>query len=281
MNMRTRTLPVLTLGVLLTTAAAPGVRAEGSTAHCAESYENAQLQRANGKYLAAAEQARACSQLECSSAISRECVKLYEAIQQETPKFVFSAKSPEGQELSEVHVQVDGQPLLDRLDGKPVALDPGTHTFRFEMPGAPPVETNHTARVGDQNRLIEVVLGTPKEKPGEAPKQQGPRTIPVASYILAGGSVLALGTFGYLRVKGAADYNGLNQTCSPRCNPDDVDQIHMKYTLSYVALGVGAAALGGAAVFYFLQGNSEETPAAEVGITSAPGGARAQFTARF
>src|SRR5688572_32003714 len=93
---------------------------------------------------------------------------------------------------------MDGQPLLDQLDGKALALDPGAHTFKFFAEGFDPKEIQHTARVGDRNRLIEVVFGElPPPAPGAAPGTGAPppaakseRGIPVASYVLAGVGVV-------------------------------------------------------------------------------------------
>lgn len=264
--------------------------ADAGAVDCAAAYESAQTERQAGHFRAASNQAMLCSQSTCNQAIVRECISLFESIQAEMPSMVFAARRADGGELTSVRVEMDGQPLLDRLDGKALALDPGSHSFKFITDGFDPKEVTYTARVGDRNRLVEVVFG---ELPPPAAGTLGPtgqtappaakpeRSIPVASYVLAGVGAVALGTFGYLRISGVQDYNELNQNCSPECDPAEVDPIRSKFMYSYVALGVGAAALTAATVVYFAMPAGDETPSAEVGFGATPHGAGARLRARF
>ncbi len=263
--------------------------ASDEPSNCADAYEQAQTEKVKLKYKHARELAQLCSRLECSvPAITEECVKLDEQLERDIPTLVFSAKKWDGTALVDVKVDLDGQPLLDHLDGTPVSLDPGTYEFRFETPGFDPVTARHVAHVGDTNRLIEVVFG---EAPPEAPlppasntdgayRAEPSRSIPSASYVLAGTSVLAFGAFGYLRLSGIQDYNRLNDDCSPRCEEGEVDDIRAKFRLSYLPLGIGVAAFAGAvAVYYF--GNTSSEPQAEVSVAPIDRGAGAQLRARF
>lgn len=273
----------------------PAAPEASAAASCAEAYEKAQTDRLAGEYLAALEAARSCSQLECNAAIIRECMKLYESLDAEVPTLVLAAKGADGSELTNVRVTADGQPLLDSLDGKPVSLNPRAYVFRFEAEGLPPVEVQQTARVGEKHRIVEVVLATPEQLAAAAAatsattSPQAPprpvivrrkRPVPLATYLLGGTGVVALGAFGYLRVSGIADYNEMNADCSPTCSPDDVDPIRSKFRLSFVALGVGAAALSGAAALYIFRGE-ENVPAAEVGLSTGFGVAGAHLKTRF
>jgi hypothetical protein len=105
--------------------------------------------------------------------------------------------------------------------------------------------------------------------------------IPLASYVLGGTSVLAFGAFAYLRFSGINDYNRLNAECSPTCDQADVDKIHSKFTLSYLPLGIGIAALGGATAVYVFGRDSTGEPDREVSFTPIVGGAGAQLRTRF
>lgn len=266
---------------------ADAAAADAGAVDCAAAYESAQTERQAGHFRAASNQAMLCSQSTCNQAIVRECIALYESIQAEMPSMVFSARRADGGELTNVRVEMDGQPLLDRLDGKALALDPGAHTFKFITDGFEPKEVTQTARVGDRNRLVEVVFGELPPPPAASsgtsqlpPAAKPERRIPVASYVLAGVGAVALGTFGYLRISGVQDYNELNQNCSPECDPADVDPIRTKFSYSYVALGVGAAALTAATIVYFAIPSYAESRA-EVGFGASPHGAQAQLRARF
>lgn len=261
------------------------------TTDCAAAYEAAQTERQTGHLKAAAQQAMTCSRPTCNQTLVQECIALYETIQSEMPSMVFSARRADGGDLVSVVVEMDGQPLLDQLDGKAVPLDPGAHTFKFTAQGFEPKVVSATARVGDRNRLVEVVFGeepppavAPAPPPPAAPTPPPPpkveRSTPVASYVLIGVSAVALGTFTFFKVTAFNDYNKLKDECSPACKPEDVDDLRAKDNLSWIALGVGAAAAGGAVLLYFASDNSE-TPASEVGFSATPHGAGARFRTRF
>lgn len=268
--------------------------ADDSAQQCATSYETAQRERGKGAFLEATQAAQACSQIECNALIVQECIKLLEQFKAETPTIVFSARNGRGDEIANVKVEIDGKVVSERIDGLPIALNPGLHTFRFQTEGEDPVEIKHTARVGDKNRLIEVQLGKPVPvgpSTGPTGAPVGPVTpvsgeaaskpIPAASIVLGGVGIIGLGVFGYLRLKASSDYNELSSNCSPRCNPDDVDKVHTKYQFSYVGLGVGIAGLGSAALVYALSRGSGSAPTSEVALVPTQDGARAQWRAHF
>jgi hypothetical protein len=279
-------------GVVLTHGASAFAEdAADTSADCVAAYEAAQTERQLGHFKAASHQAMLCSRATCNQTIVGECISLFEAIKSETPTMVLAARRADGGDIVNVRVEVDGQPLLDRLDGQAIPLDPGAHRFRFVTDGFEPKELDYSARVGDRNRLVEIVFGEPAPvapAPVAAPVPMAPPPsakpeggVPTATYVLAGVSAVALGTFAYLRLTAVSDYNDLRNTCSPACKPDDVDAVRTKSTMSFVALGVGALALTAATVVYFSASGSEEQPRTEVGFAAAPAFAGAQLRTRF
>ena len=84
------------------------------------------------------------------------------------------------------------------------------------------------------------------------------------TYVLGGVGAVALGTFVYFRMTGVNDYNELNDTCSPGCDPALADPIRDKFTYSYISLGVAAASVAGAAAFYFAGRSSGPSVSASV-----------------
>ncbi|HET9958044.1 MAG TPA: hypothetical protein VFQ61_26285 [Polyangiaceae bacterium] len=268
-------------------------RAQETAQACASAYEEAQRLRARGALKQASHEAQVCSQVECNQFIVQECIKLYEQIQADTPSMIFTARNGDGEELNAVQVQVDGQVVAERLDGRPIDLDPGPHTFRFEAAGLPPLETKHTARVGDRNRVIEVMLGekrAPQPPPPALaptspllPPQGGTRhaQVPVGTWVLGGLGIVGLGAFGYLRLAATNEYNDFATTCSPRCDPKETDKVHTKFQLSYVALGVGAVSLGGAALVYVLTREKDGARESSVALVPTEDGLRAGWRTRF
>ena len=43
------------------------------------------------------------------------------------------ARDAKGEDLTEVRLTIDGETVAERLDGRALTLDPGTHTFRFNF----------------------------------------------------------------------------------------------------------------------------------------------------
>jgi hypothetical protein len=263
--------------------------AESSAASCEASYEQAQTERLAGHYISASSAALACSQIQCNQAIVRECLRLYESLEQDTPTLVFSARKGEGGELTDVVVEMDGKQVADHLTGRPMTVDPGPHQFAFIDPVRGRIEITETARVGDHARVIEATFPDPNAKKGaaggaadqgaEAKKQKG--GIPPMTFVLGGIGVVGLASFAYFRVSGVGDYNHYNATCSPACNPNDIDKVRTKFTLSYVSLGVGIAGAAGAAVVYVLSRSGDQSPRTEARFEPIEGGALARLRTRF
>ena len=68
------------------------------------------------------------------------------------PTLIVAAKDSAGNDRLGVTVTIDGMPL-EGVDGRPIALDPGEHTFRFEAAPLPPLEKSLVLRTGEKNRV--------------------------------------------------------------------------------------------------------------------------------
>lgn len=254
---------------------------------CSAAYERTQTEKLSGHYVAAAAAALECSQLQCNSAIVQECVRFYSALEQETPTLVFSARKAEGGELTDVRVEMDGKVVAEQITGRPFATDPGPHNFVFVHKKRGLLRLSETARVGDKARVVEVTFADPNAKPGApadaaVPEKKG--GVPVATWVLGGVGIAALGAFTYFRLSGVSDYNRMNgeapEGCTPKCNPADVDDVRKKFTYSYVSLGVGAAALVGAGAF-FIANRSSGGNTVQAGIAPRGDGAMAAVKTTF
>ena len=258
---------------------------------CAQSFETAQRLRNEVRYLAANGELLKCANPTCGDALFYECSKMYSELQAAIPSVVLAASDPKGNEMFDVQVTVDGEALVERLDGKPLPLDPGNHVFVFTAANAAPVEHRLVIRAGEKFRQVSVVIGSETQSTGPSalpqvtptePARVKPRQIPIMSYVLGGVGVVGIGGFVALRVIGSSDYDTLKNGCAPECPDSDVDAVKQKYTFSYVALGVGAASLVGAAVVYLAQPREYETaPSAALVFTPVPNGATAALVGRF
>jgi len=271
---------VRTRPLALAAAAAVAVLCGASTAHaesaCISAYEQAQTLRKDGKLVSARAQAAICAHAECPALLAKDCSKWLAELEASTPTVVFDARTASGVERTDVRVKVDGAVLAPRLDGKAVAVDPGSRVFVFEAEGASPVERTILVREGERNRKIAVTVAAADAKVS--------RPVPTGTWIFGGVSVVALTTSAIFAIDAFGKKSDLD-ACKPRCAASDVDAMTTSFTVADVALGAGVMA-GAAALYLYLT-----RPTAEVASSAsarhvpfaAPvtGGGVAGFSARF
>ncbi|HET9955064.1 MAG TPA: hypothetical protein VFQ61_11195 [Polyangiaceae bacterium] len=278
---------------------------------CIDSFEQAQELRKRGKFVAATEQLIRCSQLSCPAFIVKDCTSWFGEVQAAQPSVVLSARQG-AQTLNDVQVFADNVLLSERLDGRSLPIDPGQHEFRFQAAGKEPVLVSVLIIEGEKHKPVIAEFPAPAPaivesvpKPGESPAappdarvssdkssvatssdaslpERG-RSVPVASYILGGAGLLAVGGGVVLRVIGANQFDDLKNSCGTTCATGDVDDVKTKYTLSKVAFGVGAAALITAGALYFVN-PSKSSPASSAWFIApviAPSGVGTVASARF
>lgn len=212
---------------------------------CASAADQAQQLRDEGKYRRAREQLLICARDVCPAPIKRDCLDWLSQVENTAPTVVFGAKDAT-KDLSDVKVYVDGVPVTDRLDGKPVQMDLGKHIVKFEYQGQTK-EDEVIIGAGQKNRNVTVTFGPapgptgPTPPPGgESPKQGSI----VPSLVVGGIGVLALGSFAIFGLGGKSDVSNLESTCKPHCAESDVDKARTKLIIADISLGVGIVALG-------------------------------------
>src|SRR5262249_13606037 len=144
---------------LVAVAANPSfARAQDDKQVCLSSYEQGQRLRQQDKLTAAREQLLLCGRDSCPSLIKKDCLQWLSEVDASMPSIIFVARGPDGREVVDVRVLVDGTPVSKRLDGKAVVVDPGEHTLRYEIAGASPVESQLIVAQGEKNRRVEISL---------------------------------------------------------------------------------------------------------------------------
>jgi hypothetical protein len=158
---------------LLASAFASSIAASAAAddAACIAASEQALALRKQGSLHRALEQLAVCADARCPDEVKVECAKRIDAVGSVMPTVVFAAKDGAGNDLPAVTVTMDGAPLLTVLDGRPVAVDPGAHSFRFETTGQPPLEKSLVIREGEKDRRELLVLG-------QAPAPTPPPSVP-------------------------------------------------------------------------------------------------------
>jgi hypothetical protein len=217
---------------------------------CATAADQAQQLRDEGKYRRAREQLLVCARDVCPAPIKRDCLDWLTQVENTAPTVVFGAKDG-AKDLSDVKVYVDGAAVTDRLDGKPVQMDLGKHTVKFEYQGQTK-EEEVIIGAGQKNRNVTVVFGAAAAAGGPSgPAAGGGGTAEPAkegslapALVVGGIGVLALGSFAIFGLGGKSDVSDLESRCKPRCTESEVDSARTKLIIADISLGVGIVALG-------------------------------------
>jgi hypothetical protein len=136
---------------------------------CAAALKAAQADKTDGKLAKALTELATCSQPACPKATQKRCADLTQAITASQPTVVFSAKDASGAAVTAVTVTVDGTVVATKLDGVAVPVDPGSHTVKFEMDGATPVEKQLSVDPGLKGQAVAVDLDANPPAPPPAP----------------------------------------------------------------------------------------------------------------
>jgi hypothetical protein len=222
-----------------------------------DAYEQSQRLRREGKLRAAHERLVVCSNRSCPEAAQLDCAHWLAEVEQAQPGAVVTARGPDGQELTDVRVLVDGEVAADRLDGRAIAVDPGLHTVRVETAQGRSLEQSVMFREGEKFRAVAFAFApaaSPPPLPTPAPLQAaeanppGGGGLPVVSYVLGGIGVAAVAVGTALDILGKDRETTLKNTCAPHCSPSDVQAMRTQVLAGDIALGVGLASLAGAVV---------------------------------
>lgn len=239
---------------------------------CTASYEGVQYARKDKKLRAAKKAAIVCTQSSCASDITNECLQWLRDLDQAIPSVVVVAKDGSGAEVSNVTVSFDGERLATTLDGSPLDVDPGEHTFKFERPGAPAVEQKIILRAGERNRILQIALpgpndvkAAPKEQPVAIESSQAPSRNLTPIFVVGGIGLAAIATgavLGITVLSGKSDCESKRDAGTP-CSEDEVSGLRTRRTLTDVALGVGIVSVGVATVLFLTGGKSEAPKSAK------------------
>jgi hypothetical protein len=253
---------------VITTMMAEGVAFAGPNERevCATSAEQAQQLRDEGKYRRAREQMLVCARDVCPGPIKSDCGKWLTELDRDAPTVVFGARDNKGSDVVDVKVSMDGARIQERLDGKPMLVDSGEHTFKFESKDGAVKEERVLVRAAEKARPIIATFGgaatNDKDKSAgeleggvDTASGGGGSIVPVA--IVGGLGVIALGSFAVFGIGGKNDVDGL-QKCKPTCKEEDVDSARTKLIIADISLGIGVVALGVAAYMFLTRPRHEE-----------------------
>ena len=266
---------------------------------CTAALKKAQKLEQEGHLQEATKALVRCARSSCGRYLLQECSTRHAQLESEIPSVVPLFTDETGATVSDVQVALDGEPLVSRLDGRALNVDPGLHEFSFRSSAGAVISTEKIMIVqGQRNRLVTASLrpgggaplaGAAGGGPGAAidtrvtpqiaqaaleshppaPESSLPESPPsapagkrglgAAPYVLGSVGLLGLGGYAVLTYWGRKD-NARLAECSPNCPQASVDHVRQLYTVADVAAGVGVVALA-AATWIALSPSGKKEPA--------------------
>jgi len=264
--------------------------ADVTKAACVTANASAQDLRRDGKLAEAREQLRICNDPSCPAIVRTDCTKRLDELEAAQPTVVFDAKDGAGSDLTAVKVTVDGKVLAERLGGSALAVNPGEHTFTFEVAGQPPVSRHLVLREGEKERHEQLVFGAAASaSPSAYPPPASAGALPVTplevapatatkggmggqktlGLVVGGVGVAGLVVGGIFGVLTASAISAQKNDCASATSCSNYAQAQSDHstwstdgTISTVAFIAGGALVAGGAVLFFTAKPAAEQPAA-------------------
>ena len=281
-----------TLGCASLFLAAPALAADPTKDQCIDANETSQAMRKAEKLRDAEQRLLVCVSASCPGPVRDDCAQRLTELRAATPTVVFVVKDDADQDLTDVHVTMDGQPLTDKLEGVALPIDPGSHHFTFGAAGKTNEERSFVIREGEKDRHERVVLlssaaapvATPVPTPAPpdasasapgAPARDG-KGQRIAGIAVGGAGLVGLVVGSVLGFGAHSKYQtALNDECGGQpdmCNAPGVadgKSANSEAAASTVVFVVSAAFVGGGALLYFTAPRSGVTITPSVGMQSA------------
>jgi len=207
-----------------------------------------------------------CSSASCPAIVVGDCSQWLREVEQRIPSLVVGATRPDGRDAVAVRTFVDGRLVSERLDGRPIELDPGEHTLRFELAGAAPVEERVVLQDGHRGRRLAIRFGGgPRGAVSAGTPLEPDRPTPPLFWVLGGVGVVGLAGFGAFGIVGLDQRSSLD-ACRPDCTDDQIDDGGRRsFLIADISLGVGAAALVAATIVYLARPSASPGTRARAG----------------
>ncbi len=243
--------------------------ADPTTADCLSANDQAISLRNDHKLIAARTQLLVCAASSCPSDVRKECIRRIDQINASMPTIVFEPKDGQGNDLTAVRVKMDGEVLAEHLEGMAIPLDPGAHTFTFEVAGQDAVTKQIVVHEGQKDRHEVIVVGkAAAHPPSEAapvaatptiaipgalpePSTSGAATERTIGLVALGVGVVGLGVGTVFGLQAMSKHNDANKVCPGACSDrtgvdlwDDARSKGNVATVGFIVGGVGLAAGG-------------------------------------
>jgi hypothetical protein len=233
---------------------------------CGSAYMQSQLQRRQSLLRAARESLLVCSNASCPASVRGDCARWLGEVEAAVPTVVFSVKGPNGEDLTAVKVEIDGAPLVDGIGGAAVAVDPGSHTFRFEPESGAPVDVGVVIIEGEKDRILRAQIAPPRAT----------RSTPLAVPLAVGAGAVVLGgigaSFEIVGLSNRASADSCAQTaCAQPTYNSDKSSAQRDFLAGDILVAAGLVAAG-TAVYFLVSGRPKKAAQSGTFIVSPLGG---------
>jgi hypothetical protein len=254
--------------------------ARADMTECFEASEKAQRLRTEKKLVQARASFMVCAKDGCPTAVRSDCAKSLSDVENGIATVVVHARDPEGHDITDVKVSLDGAILLSKLDGTAVEVDPGPHKLRYEFSNGKVVEESVVFAEGEKHRMLSVSFGDAPEEPKQtARKGAGP-----VPWIIGGVGLAALVGFALVEIPIQSQYSSLSSGCgkTQSCTQAEKDSVTSLYAPAAILLGVGIAGVGVSATWLIVSAlTGGKKASGSFGIAPVASGVLAGYTRAF
>jgi hypothetical protein len=252
---------------------------------CVEAHDNARVLMLEEKWLESREGMVRCQEATCPLAIRSDCAAWLDEVARILPTLLLVVERDDDG-TAPVELELDGRKLELPNPPRPLEVLPGTHLVRVGLPSYAPVERVVVLGKGEKNHLVRVRFVRERPPPPPPPPAQPPakaehsRPVPIATYALAGGALVAFGISGVFLATALSAKNEAEERCGPECPSEDRQAVDGKLLAADVFGGIGVV-LGGFAAYTFVTRPTVDRAAVAPKIRVSRGGATLSVEGRF
>jgi hypothetical protein len=233
---------------------------------CGRRLEEARRERAESKLVEARDHFVACTE-QCSDDVADACRAAATELLVELPTIVVDARDAEGNDLTDVVVSIDGATVARELDGKAIALNPGTHRVTLVWRGLATSETI-VAKARAKAEALHATFGATSDPDGPTRDVSGHTVWPWAE--VAVGAAIVVGGIAVVLTAPSlpSGCDRSSRTCTPspsetaqglQQRQDQAGQSVGQPIVGALVIGTGALVLGGALAWHFLESTQLRT----------------------
>jgi hypothetical protein len=230
-------------------AATAGARASELDA-CLEAHVRGQVQRREGRLLAAHESFAKCARDQCPDAVRSDCASALSELARAIPTVRITVRGPEGEDVDDYALAVDGK-VID-APGDLLELDPGEHELVFSTPDGRVVRRTIVLRPSETGYPVVVELPAPRT---DDHRDAASSDVPIAAWVLGGVAVVGLAGFVGFGLAGRS-----TEECEGSCSEEEIDRLRTQYLLADISLGIALASGGVATYLYVSRPESAASP---------------------